>query len=331
MNHILSSHSPLQARRLFKHLSGQVHADAASTQINASRHVREAVKGRLLQANSLLTSSDIKTDDNGVWGQFLNINAHSFGDNNATGYQASTRGVLLGVDTPLIDDWRFGIATGFTHSKMNNDYGSSADSDNYHLALYLGQQFGSWSLRGGVASAWHNFDTSRSIEEAENAKYTANTRQIFAETSYRTKTHETNLEPFANLTYINFQSNTINEQGSAAALHGSKQHKDEVLSTIGLRGERHWLVSKTAQLTVRGELGWQHQYGELARGKSLKFQGSNRPFTVNSVPVARDSAVIKVSAKLPVSTNTSVSLGYAGLLSQHHKENSVNASLSWRF
>lgn len=182
-----------------------------------------------------------------------------------------------------------------------------------------------------MASAWHNFDTSRSIEEAENAKYTANTRQIFAETSYRTKTHETNLEPFANLTYINFQSNTINEQGSATALHGSKEHKDEVLSTIGLRGERHWLVSKTAQLTVRGELGWQHQYGELARGKSLKFQGSNRPFTVNSVLVARDSAVIKVSAKLPVSTNTSVSLGYAGLLSQHHKENSINTSLSWRF
>ncbi|MEL5276659.1 autotransporter outer membrane beta-barrel domain-containing protein, partial [Serratia marcescens] len=67
------------------------------------------------------------------------------GDANATGYQASTYGVLVGLDSAAAD-WRLGVATGYTRTSLHGGYGSKADSDNYHLAAYGDKQFGALAL-----------------------------------------------------------------------------------------------------------------------------------------------------------------------------------------
>ncbi|MNG37116.1 Extracellular serine protease precursor [compost metagenome] len=63
----------------------------------------------------------------------------------------------------------------------------------------------------------------------------------------------------------------------------------------------------------------------------LMFSSSSSPFVVNSVAASRDGAVIKASAEVAVDKNTSLSLGYGGLLSQNYQDNSVNAGFVWRF
>ncbi|MEL5205337.1 autotransporter outer membrane beta-barrel domain-containing protein, partial [Serratia ureilytica] len=55
------------------------------------------------------------------------------------------------------------------------------------------------------------------------------------------------------------------------------------------------------------------------------------PFVVDSVPVSRDGMVLKAGAEVAVSENATLSLGYGGLLSQHHQDNSVNAGFTWHF
>ncbi|WP_261265419.1 autotransporter outer membrane beta-barrel domain-containing protein, partial [Serratia ficaria] len=52
---------------------------------------------------------------------------------------------------------------------------------------------------------------------------------------------------------------------------------------------------------------------------------------VNSVPVSRDGMVLKAGAEVAVNDNATLSLGYGGLLSQNHQDNSVNAGFTWRF
>lgn len=84
-------------------------------------------------------------------------------------------------------------------------------------------------------------------------------------------------------------------------------------------------------MALRSELGWQHQYGELERGIGLRFKGGNTPFTVSSVPASRDGLVVKAGAEVAVNKNATLSLGYSGLLSQNHKDNSFNAGFTWRF
>ncbi|MEX3242514.1 autotransporter outer membrane beta-barrel domain-containing protein [Serratia quinivorans] len=334
---ILNAGSTGEARQAFRQLSGQIHADIASAQVNDSRYLRDALNGRLRQAEGLATSPDIKADDDGgAWAQLLGAWDHASGDANATGYQASTYGVLVGLDSALADDWRLGVATGYTRTSLDGGYGSNADSDNYHLAVYGGKQFGELALRAGGGYTWHRFDTSRSVNygmqsDRETAKYSARTEQVFAEAGYSVKADWVNLEPFANLAYINFQNNGISEDGGAAALHGDKQHTDATVSTLGLRADTEWQASKTTSVALRSELGWQHQYGDLDRGTGLRFNGGNSPFVVNSVSASRDGAVLKASAEVAVNKNATLSLGYGGLLSQNYQDNSVNAGFTWKF
>ncbi|HGM6861653.1 autotransporter outer membrane beta-barrel domain-containing protein [Serratia rubidaea] len=332
---ILASGSAGQAQQAFRQLSGQIHADIASAQVNDSRYLRDALNSRLRQAEGLATAPDIKADDGGAWAQFVGAWDHASGDVNATGYQASTYGVLLGLDSAY-DDWRLGVATGYTRTSLDGGYGSNADSDNYHLAAYGSKQYGALALRAGGAYTWHRFDTSRSVNyglqsDRATAKYSARTEQLFAEAGYSVQGEWVNLEPFANLAYINFRNNGISESGGAAALHGDKQHTDATVSTLGLRADHQWQLSRETAVTLRGEAGWQHQYGELERGTGLKFRGGNAAFVSNSVPVSRDGLLLKASADVAVSQNASVSLGYGGLLSDRHQDNSVNAGFTWRF
>ncbi|MGN6041840.1 autotransporter outer membrane beta-barrel domain-containing protein [Serratia marcescens] len=333
---VLNSGSAGEARQAFRQLSGQIHADIASALVNDSRYLREALNGRLRQAEGLASSSAIKADEDGAWAQLLGAWDHASGDANATGYQASTYGVLVGLDSAAAADWRLGVATGYTRTSLHGGYGSKADSDNYHLAAYGDKQFGALALRGGAGYTWHRIDTKRSVNygmqsDRDTAKYSARTEQLFAEAGYSVQGEWLNLEPFVNLAYVNFENNGIAESGGAAALRGDKQHTDATVSTLGLRADTEWQVSPGTTVALRSELGWQHQYGGLERGTGLRFNGGNAPFVVDSVPVSRDGMVLKAGAEVAVNENASLSLGYGGLLSQNHQDNSVNAGFTWRF
>ncbi|MBN5413570.1 autotransporter outer membrane beta-barrel domain-containing protein [Serratia marcescens] len=333
---LLGSGTAGEARQAFRQLSGQIHADIASALVNDSRYLREALNGRLRQAEGLASSSAIKADEGGAWAQLLGAWDHASGDANATGYQASTYGVLVGLDSAAADDWRLGMATGYTRTSLHGGYGSKADSDNYHLAAYGDKQFGALALRGGAGYTWHRIDTKRSVNygmqsDRDTAKYSARTEQLFAEAGYSVQGEWLNLEPFVNLAYVNFENNGIAESGGAAALRGDKQHTDATVSTLGLRADTEWQVSPGTTVALRSELGWQHQYGGLERGTGLRFNGGNAPFVVDSVPVSRDGMVLKAGAEVAVNENATLSLGYGGLLSQNHQDNSVNAGFTWRF
>ncbi|QHM76854.1 Extracellular serine protease [Mixta theicola] len=333
---LLLSGSVGEARQAFRQLSGQVHADIASAQVNDSRYLRDTLNDRLRQAEGLAAAGDIKADEGGAWAKMLGAWDHASGDASATGYQASTWGVLLGLDSAWADDWRMGVATGYTRTSLDGGYGADADSDNYHLAVYGGKEYGALALRAGAGYTWHRFDTARSIRygsqsDRASAQYNARTEQFFAEAGYAIPVGAVNLEPFANLSYVNFQNNRIAEQGGAAALHGDKQHTDATLSTLGLRSDFQWDINLTTSVALRGELGWQHQYGDLDRGMGLKFNGSNTPFVVNSVVASRDGAVIKASAEMALNADSRLSLGYSGLISDNYQDNSVNAGFSWNF
>ncbi|WON78965.1 autotransporter outer membrane beta-barrel domain-containing protein [Serratia sp. UGAL515B_01] len=333
---ILYSGTVADARQAFRQLSGQIHADITSALVNDNRYLREALNGRLRQAEGLAVPSEIKVNQGGAWAQLLGAWDHASGDINATGYQASTYGVLLGLDSELADDWRLGGATGYTRTSLDGGYGSGANSDNYHLATYGGKQFGALALRGGASYTWHHIKTTRLLNygiqsDRETAKYSARTEQLFAETGYGMKTDWVRLEPFVNLTYINLKNNGIAEDGGAAALQGDKQHTEAMVSTLGLRVDNQWLAGKTTTVELRSELGWQHRYGELDPGTRLRFNGGKSSFIVNSVPLSRDGIVLKAGAEVAVNNNATLSLSYGGLLSQNHQDNSVNAGITWRF
>lgn len=328
---ILTSDTPWEARQAYRQLSGQIHADIATAQLNASRYLRDALNQRLRQSEGLTRSPDIKANEGGAWAQLLGAWDHASGNANATGYQASTYGILMGLDASYAEDWQLGVVTGYTRTSLDGGYGANANSDNYHLGVYGAKQLGDLALRTGSTYSWHRIDTARAINygvQSDNttAKYSARTQQLFAEAGYSIQVAPVNLEPFANLAYVNFQNNGIGESGGAAALRGDRQHTDATVSTLGLRAG-----TRLHAVTLRGELGWQHQYSGLDRATGLMFSDSRALFITHSVPVSRDGAVLKTSAEVAVNQHATLALGYSGLLSQNHQDNRINAGFTWCF
>ncbi|MDC9616016.1 autotransporter outer membrane beta-barrel domain-containing protein [Xenorhabdus khoisanae] len=333
---LLTSTSAGQARHAIRQLDGQVHADIASLLVNDSRYLRDTLNTRLSQAEGRSSSPDIRGDDNGAWVRLLGAWSHASGTQNATGYQASNYGVFLGADALMDEYSRLGIATGYTRTSLDGGNSATADSNNYHLALYGDRQFGDLALRTNGGFTWHRIDTKRSVSygsqyDREEAKYNGRTAQLSAELAYHLPVGAVNLEPFVNLAYVNFRNEGINENGGAAALHGNKQHTEATISTLGLRANHNWQTSWGSSIALNGELGWQHQYGERERATGLAFRGSNTTFVTRSVPVSRDGVVLKANAEMSASDNVSFTLGYSGLLSGRHQDNSMNVGFKWQF
>ncbi|WP_340608472.1 autotransporter domain-containing protein [Xenorhabdus bharatensis] len=334
---ILMSDTAAQAGKAFQQLSsGQIHADIASAQINGSRYLRDTLNTRLRQAGSGLASQDIKADQNGVWAQISSNWQRTNNNSEANGYRMSNYGVFLGADREVANDLRLGMATGFTRSSLRGGDNTSAGSDNFHLAFYGSKQLDALALRTGIAYSWHRFDTERSVafgRQSDNlkAKYGAQTGQLFAEAAYGINPDWLNLEPFANLSQVNFRNDGINEHGGAAALTGKKQSQNATLSTLGLRVNQNWQTQDQLTVGMYGELGWQHQFGNVARDSKLSFSNSDVSFTVNSVSAARDAAIIKAGTSLSINENTKLSVGYNGVLSRGHKDNGVFLNANWKF
>ncbi|WP_145582960.1 autotransporter domain-containing protein [Yersinia thracica] len=333
---VLMSDSATQARQAFRQLSGQVHADVLAAQINDSHALRETLNGRLRQSEGLAGTSGIRADEHGAWATLLGGWGQATGDTNATGYQTSTSGVMLGADRRVGGHLRLGVATGYTRTTLQGGYGASATRKNVPLALYGSVAWGDLALRAGAANTWHRIDTRRNIaygsqSDRVEAGYTAQTQQLFAEAGYRLDMPlGVSLEPFAGLAYVRTANGGFAEKGGGAALQGNRQHQDAMFSTAGLRAEKRWQAGGAVDMGVYGELGWQHQLGKTARDADLKFNNT-AAFTVGSVPADRDSALVRAGVEAKLYDNATLSLGYGGQLSSRQQDNSVNAGFSWRF
>ncbi|WP_448043666.1 autotransporter domain-containing protein [Bradyrhizobium liaoningense] len=184
-----------QARTAFDLLSGEVHASAVGMVLDESRHVRDALLGRLRQSyggsfNPLAsltpggpvlayarTTNDHPALGFGVkktampaenvvagWAQTIGAWGRSAGDGNASALSRSVGGFMTGFDANVGEMWRFGVASGYARSWLQADERmSSGTVDSYHFGLYGGGQFGALGLRAGVVHTWHDVETSRSI------------------------------------------------------------------------------------------------------------------------------------------------------------------------
>ncbi|MGH6735977.1 MAG: autotransporter outer membrane beta-barrel domain-containing protein, partial [Methyloceanibacter sp.] len=228
------------ARMAFDALSGEIHATLSGVLADDSRYVREAILGRLMQANASGGNTQVASlaaagpqvaslDSNamtlgtdksfgsasapyrqplafwtrayGAWGDFD-------GDGNAASTDRDLGGFVSGMDAQLSGSWRAGLATGASFANVDvDDRYSSADVESFLLAGYLGGMAGPVALRGGGAWAWNDIDTSRAVIfpgffERQNASYDADTGQIFGEVAYPMAMGGMAIEPFAGLAYV---------------------------------------------------------------------------------------------------------------------------------
>lgn len=334
----------------FDQLSGEVHASGIAVLIENSQFLRQATVDRIrgsfgdIAALSLPvlaygpggpTLSAADTERFAAWGQAFGSRGTFDGDGNAAGLDTSGGGFVTGLDGLVSDAWRLGLMAGYSHIAFDaKDSASSGSSDNYHLGLYGGGQWGNLGIRSGFAYSWHDIETSRRIAlpgltESLEGEYSAGTFQAFGEAGYRIDTATVSFEPFASLAYVNLHTYGFTETGGAAALTAASRTTDVTFTTIGLRAETGFTVG-TMKSRAHSMIGWRHAFGDTTPLSTYAFAGGDS-FMIAGVPIAEDAAVIEAGFDLGLTDTATLGIAYDGQVGEGAQQHGFNAKLSVRF
>ena len=334
---LLLSPTAAVAQQAFQQLSGEIHPAIGTLLINDSRYLRDAV-GERLREHDLFDAGAPTDDRSNAWLKVLGAWGKSDGGHDNASSNSSIGGLLAGVDGLITEDTRLGFVTGYSDSSLSMGDGthSSASVDSYHLGAYLGHEIDALRLSVGGAYSWHRIDVKRDLQfngvsGKQKSKRDATSAQLFTEAAYRLDLQPVALEPFANLAYVHLNTESFSEKGDAAALKGGENNRDVVLSTLGVRASKAIALSDQQQLELSGTLGWQHNLSNTRSEDHLAFVNGNTAFSVQSVSMDRDAAVVGARAGLALGSDTRLSLDYNGLLGSREKDHGVGLTLDWQF
>ncbi|UOK36189.1 autotransporter domain-containing protein [Pseudomonas palleroniana] len=327
---VLLSDSVATARQGLQQLSGEIYPAIGAMLLNDSLQLRDAV-GERLRHVPLSGERNLWLKALGAWGK-------TDSRSETAGSTRSIGGLLAGVDGELDEQTRVGVVAGYSDSSLNMGSGThaSASIDSYHFGAYAGRELGDWRVSVGGAYSWHRGDVKRDLQYGavsgkQKAKLEARTAQLFTEAAYRIHLQPLALEPFANLAYVHLDSDAFHEKGAAAALERSRDQRDAVLSTLGVRALKTLPLNDRQQLELSGSLGWQHSLSAVQSQEHLAFVAGGPSFAVGSSPLLRDAALVGVQASLALSPSTRVNLDYTGQLGGSEKTQGVGLSLNWQF
>ncbi|WP_223569603.1 autotransporter serine protease [Pseudomonas sp. BF-R-26] len=334
---LLLSPTAAVAQQAFQQLSGEIHPAIGTLLINDSRYLRDAV-GERLREHDLFDAGAPTDDRSNAWLKVLGAWGKSDGGHDNASSNSSIGGLLAGVDGLITEDTRLGFVTGYSDSSLSMGDGthSSASVDSYHLGAYLGHEIDALRLSVGGAYSWHRIDVKRDLQfngvsGKQKSKRDATSAQLFTEAAYRLDLQPIALEPFVNLAYVHLNTESFSEKGDAAALKGGENNRDVVLSTLGLRASKAIALSDQQQLELSGTLGWQHNLSNTRSEDHLAFVNGNTAFSVQSVSMDRDAAVVGARAGLALGRDTRLNLDYNGLLGSREKDHGVGLTLDWQF
>lgn len=336
------------ANDAFNQLSGDTNASVKTGLIEAAHLTADAINNRLRTAFDGVGTTDVAVipvgkdvassqlaNDYAVWATGFGSWLNTDGNSNAGGLKTSTGGFISGVDVGFAEGWRVGFAGGYSktsiHGKGRN---ASANSDNWHLGIYGGNQWGALGVRAGLIHTWHSVDSSRSVSftgfnDSLSNSYDARTFQAFGEVGYRIDTASASFEPFANLAHVRLHTDGYTENGGAAALSAGSDNTNTTFSTLGVRVSTPLqLGASTAEL--KGTMGWVHSYGDRIPVATQAF-ASSEAFTVQGVPVAKDAFLLEAGLDFAISQNSTLGVSYVGQYGDGVTQNGFNTTLSVKF
>lgn len=350
---VLALTTDAAARHAFDQVSGEAHASAKTALIEDSHFLRDAATNRIRAAFGTVGASrapamayasldpgtgtqPLSAERLALWAQGFGGWGHTNGDGNAARLSRSTGGFLAGGDAPVFDTWRLGIMAGYSRTSFNvNERASSGASENYHLGLYAGMQWGNLGLRTGAAYTRHDISTARSIafagfSDSMKADYRAGTAQLFGELGYGIRAGGLGFEPFANLAHVSLDTNGFAETGGAAALRSAGVSSSVTFTTLGLRASTDFMLGNGMKLSARSMLGWRHAFGDTTPLSTFAFAGGF-PFTVAGVPIARDALLLDAGLDVAIAKNTTLGISYGGQFGNHAADQSIKGNLAIRF
>ncbi|WP_426702014.1 autotransporter-associated beta strand repeat-containing protein [Rhodanobacter sp. Col0626] len=322
------------ARHAYDQLSGVIHASTRKALIDDSRYVRDAIDRHLLGLGHDVNEG-ATADGLSVWTSAWGHGGHDADDGNAATLQANGSGLLFGADLPLGNS-RLGVVLGHgQNSTQSNSVGSSAHVLGNHASLYGSSAFGAFALRAGVAYAWQDVHSNRTVafgnySDRLTSQHHAQTAQAYVEGGYRFDVSlNQQLEPFVNLARVRVHDDALREGGGDAALALDGNSTSVNTATLGLRDTL--ALDAAAGIHAHASLGWQQAWGDLTPVSSMRFVAGGDSFAIAGMPVARHAVTTDLGIDFKLAKNVTVDASYLGQFASGVRDQGARMSLTVTF
>lgn len=329
-NTLYSAALPLNvetAASAFTQLNGEIHPSLKSTFLWQSQFLREAVIAETSQSSARRST---KNGDVSLWASGVLAQNHIDSRGNARGIDNTVTGALVGADIALLDQWHLGGVLGSSDLSTN----PQAAADSYHAGLYAVGDFGPLNLIGGALYSRNDITTRRDIAfgtftDQLSADYASTAAQVFGDISWTLKMDGIDLQPFANLAYVNLETDDFKERGGAAALSIAGGSDSLAVSTLGLRMSSN-LEFGGLPVVASGMIGWRHATGDTTPVSLSAFEGGS-PFILEGVTMPRDTLLVRAGIATRLSRSARLTLTYSGEFAPSFQSNAAHANLSVNF
>lgn len=346
------------ARAALDNLSGEIHATAFGAAFD-SPWFREGMLARLREAHgegrpnppALAFASDhvdAGAGGGGVDGpgwQWWAVRPDAylasarFGDDgNAAAARVGTGGLMIGADRTA-GDVTLGFAGGYQSDTVSvPDRASTADLATWNLGAYGGWTGSDgWRARGGLAAAWHSFDTTREIlvpglESTAEAHYSGWSGQAFGEVGRGFAFGGATIEPYAGFRMAHLSRAAFSETGAGPAdLSAQAERLTAAISTLGINLTTTVPLADGRQLTPRAGIAWEHAFTDMTPSADLMFWGGTDSFHILGPTHGRDTFRLDAGIDVTLSPTASAFVSYQGRFAAGASAQAIRGGATVRF
>lgn len=255
-----------------------------------------------------------------------------------SGLDTSMLGAALGVDFPIRNQGKLGVA--FSFNAFNSDaVGNENSSDDgvlYQVGFYGDYEFDHWLIGTSFAYGGTNeISTTRNIAiDNENVELSSNyNATVFSEkldVSYDLEIKKNHVKPFVALIAQQLSHGDFNETGDESfALSVQQSNYNTLKSQVGFLVEAPLIKS----VTFFASTSWLHEFEDNVADVDAQIiaVNSTKSFAAQSVEIGRDAGLVKAGFVLLDKSEISITLLYKGLFASNYSENGGSIQIDFDF
>lgn len=312
---------------------------AGIASLNITHENSEVVSTRLASLRS--TGTGVATGDGlntqHAWMQGYGGKATQDDKDGVYGYDATSGGVTVGLDTDIMAGVTTGVAVSYGKASVdsNNVNAASTDIDSYIATLYAARVFENGIyLNGQLGYAYNQYDIKRTIPGIGNAKGETNGWQGTAklEGGRDFAVGNFTFTPLASLQYTYLDMDSYRETGvGSAGLFVTPEAMNALDTGIGMQLGYALALASGATLTPSVHAMYVYRFGDTAMGSSSSFLGGGPNFVTDGVEADRGSVNLGAGLIFTSLGGTDLSLNYDADLRSSMTAQTGQVRARWAF
>jgi len=276
-----------QLAALSEQLTPQVDGAAQA----AAKAVQNLIGGAVSSRTSSLrgASSGSAFSETGFWVQGHDSDLRQGRRSGIAGYDADSRGLSLGIDGKLDEQWTLGVAYSNLDTRVSGRTGNKSEIDSQVLTLYSGFEQGPVFVDTSLSYGFNDNTSKRNIAGTRaKGDFDSQSLALNLEAGYGLHAGSVTLEPRVATRYSRLDIDSYREKGSSAALAVSSQRYEAIELGAGARLASQFSVG---QGTLEPELKLMayHDFAADRASSTSSFVLGGSSFVTHGASPARDS------------------------------------------